>query len=70
LVAATIGFADHLLGRHRTVVGDVKEVAVVLPNTPLSPLFDDRLAKHHDAVGAVRLGGAVFELGEVLAGQT
>ena len=41
LVAAMVGLAHHLLGGHRSIVGGVEEVAVVLSETELAALLDD-----------------------------
>lgn len=59
-----------VIARSLVVVGHVEEVAVVLPETELSSLLNDRLAQHNDTVGPVRPVRSVFELGEILSGQT
>jgi hypothetical protein len=69
LIATSVGLTHDLLEGHRTVVGDVEEVAIVLPEAELPAFLDDRLAQSHEAVGATRLVGSVFELGKVLSGQ-
>ncbi|MDP7572911.1 MAG: hypothetical protein QF391_15020, partial [Myxococcota bacterium] len=69
LVAAVVGFEDHLCGGEAPVVGDVEEVAYLVEESLLATLNRQVLSQNHDAVGPVAGGGAVVELRQVLGAQ-
>ena len=62
LVAALVGFADHLVGGELPVVGDVEEVAVFIEQDVVTPLDRQVLAQGDDAVV---LGASARPVGEL-----
>ena len=66
LLAAIVGTEDNLLGGHLAIVGDVKEVAVFLEQSPL-PLVDSQpLAKHDHPITLSASDRLVPKLGDSL----